>query len=185
MVGIRTWNVFTMWIIQHLQYLLFLNSQTCPFRRISRAPLLYRGLQLIFSSPTFLEGYPKLIEELDGAFHATWYVGLNPDLLGVLCSHSWVPVYVRPLLPGNVLGSYFGLLVPLWKGVQMFLRYYYTMASNIIGIILPTLWSHLNLTKKLSWGNITFYLTVVIFMSPNLLLFCWVGEVKIEAKKEV
>ena len=65
--------------------------------------LLSLGLHLIVSSPTFLEGASKLLEELNGYFRANCSKRLH-------------------LFSGGVIGGSFWSLFPLLKGDLKFLE---------------------------------------------------------------
>ena len=94
-------------VFRHLWWFLFLDSQLCPFRRISRDLLLYWGLHPIIPSLTFSEGYPKLLEELAGYFSATWYGGIHTNNIGGIWSYLQISLSIWPLFSGGVLGGSF------------------------------------------------------------------------------
>ena len=145
------WNsalFFTRRVFRNLRYSLSLDSRTFPFRIISRAPLLYWGFRSIISSPIFLEEYPKLLEELYGAFHKTWSWVLCPNLLGGIRSCRRIHVSIQPLLSGGVIGGSFWSLGSILKGTPIFSERLLRDADRCPGSLLPTSWSHSPLTMK-------------------------------------
>ena len=137
----------------HLCYSLFLDYQRillgesrglCSFLKGST-----QSFYLIFS-----DGAPKLLEELDGTFRATWYWGLRPDLLrGFSFVARFLCLSVRYCM-AMLLGDYFGPLFPLWKRLQRFWRDCFEIGINVLGSLLPNLWSSRSLMKNV-WRAIS------------------------------
>ena len=151
-------------VFQHHRYSISLDSQPYTFLTYWRpvctsCVFCFSGFPYILLSLTFLEGYPKLSEELDGNLCTTWYGGFNPNLQEVsailiawllfsLCSCCrYLRIVIVPWFPYERGSKVFeGAALRL----QAINREVFYLPSGIVTpwqrrhhrVLLPSLWSY-------------------------------------------
>ena len=147
------WDLlFTRCVVQNFRYLFSLAYKPCPFEKILRAPLLSWGFHFIV---VWWNWWRFLL-------NIVWRI--YTDLTGVLyIVYRFLCISGRYCLEA-VLWNYSWSLGYLMKGDPICLRDWFTMASNVLGNLLPNFWSLCTLMQKVSWGYFPFSLTGFFFV---------------------
>ena len=117
------------------------------------------------------KGGSKVVSKIDGAFQVNCIEGS--------IQYCWRSLILSPgcqfqpiaLVLWRSFSIILGPLVPFWKGLRSFKRDYFVMASNVLGSLLPVLWSCCPFMKKVLKGDLNLSPMGFIFVSV-FLLYC-------------